>query len=134
MQSAMIVERQPIDHLVHRLPPGVELTALQAADFQRSPQAFGRRVVPAIAFAAHRTAHAVASQNGLELGTAILAATVGVEDGRTIRLFNVIDDFNREGLGIEADFSLPAIRVIRSLEQIMMWRGRPEAIRCDNGP
>ena len=46
----------------------------------------------------------------------------------------MIDDFNREGLGIEADFSLPAIRVIRSLEQIMLWRGRPEAIRCDNGP
>ena len=57
-----------------------------------------------------------------------------LSDGRTIRLFNVIDDFNREGLGIEADFSLPAIRVIRSLEQIMLWRGRPEAIRCDNGP
>ena len=57
-----------------------------------------------------------------------------LSDGRTIRLFNVIDDFNREGLEIEADFSLPAIRVIRSLERIMLWRGRPEAIRCDNGP
>jgi putative transposase len=29
-------------------------------------------------------------------------------DGRSIRLFNVIDDFNREGLGIDVDFSLPA--------------------------
>jgi putative transposase len=26
---------------------------------------------------------------------------------RSIRLFNVIDDCNREGLGIEVDFSLP---------------------------
>ncbi|MFZ6659183.1 IS3 family transposase, partial [Undibacterium sp. TJN19] len=26
-------------------------------------------------------------------------------DGRSIRLFNVIDDYNREGLGIEVDFS-----------------------------
>ena len=34
-------------------------------------------------------------------------------DGRSFRLFNVIDDFNREGLGIEVDFSLPAERVIR---------------------
>lgn len=55
-------------------------------------------------------------------------------DGRSIRLFNVIDDFNREGLAIEVDFSLPSERVIRSLEQIIEWRGQPEKIRCDNGP
>jgi putative transposase len=55
-------------------------------------------------------------------------------DGRSIRLFNVIDDFNREGLGIEVDFSLPSERVIRSLDQIIEWRGKPQAIRCDNGP
>jgi putative transposase len=46
---------------------------------------------------------------------------------------NVIDDFNREALGIEIDFSLPSERVIRALEQIMEWRGKPLAIRCDNG-
>ncbi len=57
-----------------------------------------------------------------------------LEDGRTYRLFNVIDDFNREGLGIEVDFSLPAQRVIRSLNQLIEWRGKPRVIRCDNGP
>jgi putative transposase len=57
-----------------------------------------------------------------------------LSDGRSIRLFNVIDDFNREGLGIEVDFSLPSERVIRSLEHIMEWRGRPNKIRCGNGP
>jgi len=55
-------------------------------------------------------------------------------DGRSIRLLNVIDDFNREALGIEVDFSLPAERVVRSLEQIVDWRGKPASIRCDNGP
>lgn len=55
-------------------------------------------------------------------------------DGRSIRLFNVIDDFNREGLGIEVDFSLPSERVIRSLNQIIEWRGKPKRIRSDNGP
>ena len=55
-------------------------------------------------------------------------------DGRAIRLFNVLDDYNREGLGIDVDFSLPAERVIRSLSQIIEWRGKPQALRCDNGP
>ncbi len=57
-----------------------------------------------------------------------------LSDGRSFRLFNVIDDFNREGLGIEVDFSLPSLRVIRSLNQIIEWRGKPQRIRCDNGP
>lgn len=57
-----------------------------------------------------------------------------LSDGRSFRAFNVIDDFNREGLCIEVDFSLPAPRVIRALDQIIEWRGKPRAIRCDNGP
>jgi putative transposase len=55
-------------------------------------------------------------------------------DGRAFRLLNVLDDFNREGLGIEVDFSLPAERVIRSLDRIIEWRGKPGTIRVDNGP
>jgi putative transposase len=57
-----------------------------------------------------------------------------LDDGRQYRLFNVLDDFNREGLGIEVDLSLPSARVIRALDQIIEWRGRPKGIRCDNGP
>jgi len=57
-----------------------------------------------------------------------------LSDGRCFRLFNVIDDFNREGLAIDVDFSLPALRVIRSLNQIIEWRGKPKVIRSDNGP
>ena len=55
-------------------------------------------------------------------------------DGRAFRLLNVLDDFNREGLGIEVDFSLPAERVIRSLDRIIEWREKPGTIRVDNGP
>jgi putative transposase len=57
-----------------------------------------------------------------------------LEDARCFRLLNVLDDFNREGLGIEADFSLPAERVTRTLDRIIEWRGQPLAIRVDNGP
>jgi putative transposase len=56
-----------------------------------------------------------------------------LSDGRSFRLFNVLDDYNREGLGIEIDLSLPSARVIRSLEQIIQWRGKPGVLRCDNG-
>ncbi len=55
-------------------------------------------------------------------------------DGRSFRMLNVLDDFNREGLVMEVDISLPAVRVIRSLEQVIQWRGEPRAISCDNGP
>lgn len=55
-------------------------------------------------------------------------------DGRAFRLLNVLDNFNREGLGIEVDFSVPAEWVIRSLNRIIEWRGKPETIRVDNGP
>ena len=57
-----------------------------------------------------------------------------LSDGRSFRAFNVIDDFTREGLAIEIDFSLPAGRVIRLLDQIIEWRGKPKVIRSDNGP
>jgi putative transposase len=56
-----------------------------------------------------------------------------LSNGKTIRTFNVIDDYNREALCIDVDFSMPSLRVIRSLEQVIDWRGKPDAIRCDNG-
>ncbi len=57
-----------------------------------------------------------------------------LSNGRVIRLLNVVDDFNREGLGIEVDYSLPSERVTRVLDQIIEWRGKPACIRLDNGP
>jgi putative transposase len=57
-----------------------------------------------------------------------------LQDGRSFRLFNLIDDFNREALAIEIDLSLPSSRVIRALKQVIAWRGKPAIIRCDNGP
>lgn len=55
-------------------------------------------------------------------------------DGRRFRTFNIIDDYNREGLWIEVDTSLPAGRVKRVLDRLAQERGGyPEQIRCDNG-
>jgi putative transposase len=55
-------------------------------------------------------------------------------DGRKFRVLNVMDDYNREMLAMEADFSLPSIRVIRVLEYLKEFRGLPLMIRVDNGP
>jgi putative transposase len=57
-----------------------------------------------------------------------------LSSGRTFRTFNVLDDYNRESLGIEVDVSLPSERVTRVLDQITQWRGKPRRLRCDNGP
>ena len=55
-------------------------------------------------------------------------------DGRTFRLINIVDDYNREVLHIEVDTSLPTVRLIRSLEYLQEFRGLPKMIRVDNGP
>jgi len=54
--------------------------------------------------------------------------------GRKFRTFNVLDDFNREVLAIEIAISIPAVRIIRVLEEIISWRGKPRSIRVGNGP
>ncbi|SET31947.1 Integrase core domain-containing protein [Thorsellia anophelis DSM 18579] len=52
---------------------------------------------------------------------------------KAIRAFNVIDDFNREGLCLDIDLSFSSSRVIDSLQRIIEWRGKPQTLRCDNG-
>ena len=55
-------------------------------------------------------------------------------DGRSYRMLNIIDDYNRQLLAIEADTSLPVLRLIRVLEQLKQTHGLPQMIRVDNGP
>lgn len=55
-------------------------------------------------------------------------------DGRKFRTLNVLDDYNREALGIEVDYSLPAQRVIRLLDRLIEQHGTPVRLRSDNGP
>lgn len=55
-------------------------------------------------------------------------------NGLRFRTFNVIDDFNREGLGIIASTSFPSSSVTDQLDKIAETKGYPESIRVDNGP
>lgn len=54
--------------------------------------------------------------------------------GRNFRVFNLMDDFNREVLCMRGNFSMPGIRVVEYLREAIEVHGKPLAIRVDNGP
>lgn len=81
-----------------------------------------------------RVKHKLGVATGINQSWSIDFMSDTLKDGRSFRLFNVIDDFNRESLAIEADTSLPSLRVQRVLERLLNERGKPANIRCDNGP
>lgn len=57
-----------------------------------------------------------------------------LEDGRKIRILNIIDDYNREALATEVSLSFPSARVTRVLDRLAFEHGYPEKLRVDNGP
>ena len=54
--------------------------------------------------------------------------------GRSFRALTIVDSFTRECPAIEVDSCLGSQRVTRVLDRVMAERGKPAAIRCDNGP
>lgn len=56
------------------------------------------------------------------------------EFGNKIRFLNLVDEYTRECLAIEASRSSGAVEVIECLEWLFMTRGVPQYIRSDNGP
>lgn len=57
-----------------------------------------------------------------------------IQGGRRIRVLTVVDAFTRECLALEVDTSFASPRVTRALDAVIGKRGRPQRIRCDNGP
>ena len=54
--------------------------------------------------------------------------------GRSDRLFNVLDEGNREALAIEIVFSLPSTRIVAVLDHLFVQHGQPRQLRCGNAP
>jgi len=55
-------------------------------------------------------------------------------NGNKFRTLNIVDQFNRKCLTIEIQPSMPAWRVINTLNQVIEKYGKPLGIRTDNGP
>ena len=53
---------------------------------------------------------------------------------RSFRVFNLMDDFNREAHCMKGNFSIPGVRVVEYLRQAIEIHGKPLAMRVDNGP
>lgn len=58
---------------------------------------------------------------------------VGLEQ-QSVRLINVIDECSRKALWTEAHKSISSKKLIEILDKLIEWRGKPQYIRCDNGP
>jgi putative transposase len=54
-------------------------------------------------------------------------------DGRPLRLLTIIDEYSRECLAIEAGQHLKGDEVVEVMERLLIERGAPERIQCDNG-
>lgn len=54
--------------------------------------------------------------------------------GHTLKLLNITDEFTRESLSDLVDYSIDADRTVEVLDRIVLERGAPTFIRCDNGP
>jgi len=55
-------------------------------------------------------------------------------NGNKLRVLTVLDEFTRECMAIRVERSLPARKVIETLEWLFLLHGAPEHIRSDNGP
>lgn len=57
-----------------------------------------------------------------------------LQNQRKFRILNIIDDYNRKALWVDAAYSMPSKFVINTLEKVIEENGHPLKIRVDNGP
>jgi putative transposase len=55
-------------------------------------------------------------------------------DGRPIKIVSIVDEHTRECLGRLADRNITSDDLIAELDRLVVDRGYPAVLRCDNGP
>ena len=80
------------------------------------------------------TRHPLAAPPALNHTWALDFMTDTLYNGRRFRTLNILDEGNREALAITAGTSLPSVRVIAVLDELVAVHGTPAALRMDNGP
>ena len=93
-------------------------------NLQRKPK---KRLAP-------RTAQKLVQPATLNVCWSLDFMSDSLNNGSRFRTANVLDDCNREALGILVEGSLPSTRITAWLDDIAAWRGYPLKIRVDNGP
>jgi putative transposase len=54
--------------------------------------------------------------------------------GQRFRTLNVLDDYNRQLLSVEIDFSLPVSQMAQGLTRLVECHGHPAQLRTTMGP
>ena len=55
-------------------------------------------------------------------------------DGTKIRLLTIFDILSREIVALEVVFGLKVLQIVDVLHRVAAERGKPQKVRCDNGP
>jgi putative transposase len=56
------------------------------------------------------------------------------EDGRTLKMMPIVDEYSRECLSIKVERSITSEEVVKTLAALFARRGEPAFVRSDNGP
>ena len=81
----------------------------------------------------HEVPEALTVPGAINRAWIIVCTHERLEDRGACRPLNVIDDFNREGLSVTVNFSLPRERVVSALNHVIKWWEKPDAIRSNAG-
>jgi putative transposase len=56
------------------------------------------------------------------------------DDARPLKLLNIVDEYTREALAMDAERSIDADMVVAALDRVATLRGYPQYLRFDHGP
>jgi putative transposase len=118
LQQGWLVNRKAIQRLWRE-------EGLRVPAHRRKRQRLGTSTTPADRLAAEHPDHVWALDYQFDQ----------TEDGRRLKLLNVVDEHTREALTIEVARRIDADATVKALDRLVTDRGTvPRFIRCDNGP